>query len=126
MSDQQMQLPVVPPQRTAHTTLPLTRRSLAAAIAAAVKATAGVHQLQPTLTADGPSRLVRPGRTDGVHVLVRGDLVDTDVYLATASTHQARTVASHVHDRVVEIVTAAGRRPGATTINVLAIEPRAD
>ena len=95
--------------------------SLAAAIAAAVEQTPGVDGLQPTLASTGLRGLIRRNRTDGVHVLVRGDLVDADIYLATHATHKARTVAAAVQARVTDVISVAGHLPGATTVNVLSI-----
>lgn len=95
---------------------------LEAAVAEAILATPGVFRLEPTLHTAGLRGLVHRHPTDGIQLIVRGDLVDADINVATSSTHQARAVAEHVHHRVIGLLAAAERRPGTITVNVLAID----
>jgi uncharacterized alkaline shock family protein YloU len=96
---------------------------LLAALAQAVLAVPGVVQLEPTLSTSGPAVLLRHSPTDGIRIMMRADVAEIDVSLATTAACQARAVAHQVRSVVADLLTAHGYTNGSVAVSVLTIHP---
>lgn len=106
--------------------------ALAAELAEAVQAVAGVARLEPSLK-DSLRRLelakatkkIGPPRTtsgaDGITLRVRGETVDAVIDIATRADHRAVVVADAVQHRVHDLLVTHDRQVGSISVNVLTV-----
>jgi hypothetical protein len=96
---------------------------LLAELAEAVLAVPGVVRLEPTISTAGPSILLRPSPTDGIHVIDRAGVADVDISLATSAACEARTVTHLVQTVVAKLLEVHGYTRGSVAVSVLTIHP---
>ncbi len=99
--------------------------ALATEISDAVRNTPGVVRLEPTLSTAGLRGLYRRGPTDGIQLVTRRGMVEVDINVATADSHQARAVAEDIDARVATLLYGLGCSQSSTSVNVLTVEATA-
>ena len=84
--------------------------------------TPGVTRLEPTLSTTNLKTLLHRGPADGIRLVVRNEIADVDVNVATTRAHQARAVAHQIRREVAAALEAHQVSTGSITISVLAID----
>ena len=97
------------------------QHELLAELAEAVLTVPGVVRLEPTISTAGPSILLRPSPTDGIHLIDRAGVADVDVSLATSADCEARSVTHQIQAVVAGLLEVHGYSRGSVAVSVLAI-----